>query len=107
VGDIGVLANHVPVMARLVPSELRLHISDSETVRFAQGEGWLEVFANRALVLIGEAVAPDQLDPAELKQRIEDAEQRLGEADEGTAAHEQAALDKRRAETFLALAESS
>ena len=69
VGDIGILANHAPLIGRLVPAELRLHVSDSETIRYAQAEGWLEVFANKAVVLIGEAIAPDELDPSELKQR--------------------------------------
>ena len=52
VGEVGILARHAPMLARLVPAELRLHISETETERYAQGEGWLEVFANRARVLI-------------------------------------------------------
>ena len=106
VGDIGILANHAPLVGRLVPAELRLHVSDSETIRYAQAEGWLEVFANKAVVLIGEAIAPDELDPSELKQRAEDAEARLGDADEDSAAAEQAERDKARAEAFLEVAES-
>jgi F-type H+-transporting ATPase subunit epsilon len=106
VGEIGVLANHAPLVARLVPAELRLHVSESETRRWAQAEGWLEVFANRAVVLIGEAIPPDRLDPAELKQRVADAEQRLVDAEEGSATHEQAERDKARAEAFLGVAES-
>jgi F0F1-type ATP synthase epsilon subunit len=90
-----------------VPAELRLHVTESETRRWAQAEGWLEVFANRAVVLIGEAIPPDQLDPAELKQRLSDAEQRLGEAEEGSATQQQAERDKSRAEAFLEVAESS
>ena len=107
VGEIGVLANHAPLVGRLVPAELRLHVTESETRRWAQAEGWLEVFANRAVVLIGEAIPPDQLDPAELKQRLSDAEHRLGEAEEGSATQQQAERDKARAEAFLEVAESS
>ena len=108
VGEIGVLANHVPLVARLVPAELRLHMSESEadTRRWAQAEGWLEVFANRALVLIGEAIQPERLDAAELEQRRSDAEQRLADAEQGTATYEQAERDKARAEAFLEVAES-
>ncbi len=105
VGEIGVLAGHVPLLARLVPAELRLHISESETRRWAQAEGWLEVFANRATVLIGEAIQPDRLDAAELRRRLEDDERRLAEAEEGTAAHRRAEEDKARAEAFLEVAE--
>jgi F-type H+-transporting ATPase subunit epsilon len=106
VGEVGIRANHAPLIGRLVPAELRLHVSDSETIRYAQAEGWLEVFANKAVVLIGEAIPPDELDPAELKQRVEDAEQRLADAEEDSAAEQQAERDKARAEAFLEVAES-
>jgi F-type H+-transporting ATPase subunit epsilon len=105
VGEVGILARHIPMVARLVPAELRLHKSDSEVETYAQGEGWLEVFANRTRVLIAEAIPPDRLDVGDLKQRLDDAEQRLKDAEEGTAAHEQAARDRARAEAFIQIAE--
>jgi F-type H+-transporting ATPase subunit epsilon len=106
VGEIGVLANHVPVLARLRPTELRLHMPDGEVRRWAQAEGWLQVFANRATVLVGEAIPPDRLDVSELRSRIEDAEARLRESEEGSGAHSLAERDKARAEAFLEVAES-
>jgi F-type H+-transporting ATPase subunit epsilon len=105
IGEIGVLARHAPLVARLAPAELRLHVSEGETRRYAQAEGWLEVFANRALVLIGEAIPPDELDVSELKERQSDADSRLGEAEEGSAAYERAERDKARAEAFLEVAQ--
>ena len=66
VGSIGVLANHEPVLAMLEPTELRLYRSDSEIVRFAQAEGYLQFAENRALVLVEEAIAPDALDRADV-----------------------------------------
>jgi F-type H+-transporting ATPase subunit epsilon len=105
VGEVGILARHIPMIARLVPAELRLHKSESEIETYAQGEGWLEVFANRARVLSAEAIPPDRLDVQDLRQRLSDAEQRLSEAEEGTAAHEQAARDRARAEAFIQIAE--
>jgi F-type H+-transporting ATPase subunit epsilon len=107
VGEIGILANHVPLLARLEPTELRLHMEGGETQSWAQAEGWLQVFANRAMVLVTEAIPPDQLDTSELESRIKDAEQRLGEAEEDSAAYAQAERDKRRAEAFLEVAGSS
>jgi F-type H+-transporting ATPase subunit epsilon len=106
VGEVGILANHAPLVGRLVPAELRLHVSEGETIRYAQAEGWLEVFANKAVVLIGEAIPPDELDPSELRERIEDADRRLDEAEEDSAAHDLAERDKARAEAFLEVAES-
>jgi F-type H+-transporting ATPase subunit epsilon len=106
VGEVGILAEHIPMVARLVPAELRLHKSGSEVESYAQGEGWLEVFANRARVLIAEATAPDELDVSELRQRLADAEQGLSEADEGSAAAEQAERERARAEAFIQIAEN-
>jgi F-type H+-transporting ATPase subunit epsilon len=106
VGEIGILANHEPLMARLRPTELRLHMGGDEVQRYAQAEGWLEVFGNKALVLVGEAIPPDQLDTAQLKERLSEAEQRLSEAEEGSAAHDIAEREKERLETFLSVAGS-
>jgi F-type H+-transporting ATPase subunit epsilon len=105
VGEVGILARHAPMVARLVPAELRLHVSEGETRRYAQGEGWLEVFANQARVLIAEAIPPDELDAGELRERLEDAERRLGESEEGSAAQDRARRERRRFEAFLKIAE--
>ena len=107
VGEVGILARHAPMLARLVPAELRLHVSDTETRRYAQGEGWLEVFANRARVLIAEAIPPDELDGGELRERLDEAERRMKEHEEGSAAYEHAEREKRRFETFLEIAEQA
>ena len=107
VGEIGILARHAPMVARLVPAELRLHPTDGEVRRYAQGEGWLEVFANRARVLIAEAIPPDQLDAGDLRDRLDEAEHRLGEAEEGSTAHDLAEREKRRFEAFLEIAEGA
>jgi F-type H+-transporting ATPase subunit epsilon len=106
VGEVGVRARHAPMVARLVPCELRLHRSEGEVDRYAQGEGWLEVFANRARVLISEAITPDELDVGELRDRLKDAEQRAADAEEGSAAAETAERDRARAEAFIEIAES-
>ncbi len=106
-GEVGILARHIPMVARLVPAELRLHKAEGgEVETYAQGEGWLEVFANRARVLVAEAVPPDELDASELKSRLEDAEKRLDDAEEGSAAAEQAERERARAEAFIQIAES-
>jgi F-type H+-transporting ATPase subunit epsilon len=107
VGELGVLANHVPVLARLRPTELRLHMPGGEVRRWAQAEGWLQVFANNATVLVGEAVPPDQLDQESLRSRVTDAEKRMADAEEGSGAYAQAVKDKERAEAFLEVASAA
>jgi F-type H+-transporting ATPase subunit epsilon len=73
VGSIGVLANHAPVLAMLDPTELRLYRSDSDIVRFAQAEGYMQVGGNQVLLLVEEALEPGSLDPDELRQRLQRA----------------------------------
>ena len=104
-GEVGILANHAPLLAALRPAELRLHLSESETRRYAQAHGWLQVFGNRAKLLIEEAVAPEDLDPATLKEQLADAEQRLSESEKGSGARARAEKDRDRAEAFLSIAE--
>src|ERR671926_462478 len=69
-GSIGILANHAPLMAILEPTELRLYKSESDIVRFAQGEGYLQVVENSALVLVEEAIAPEEVDRSAFESRL-------------------------------------
>ena len=105
VGELGILANHAPLLASLAPTELRLHVSDSETVRYAQAHGWLQVFGNQAKLLVEEALSPDELDATTLKEQLVDAEQRLSESKEASGERKRAEKDRDRAEAFLAIAE--
>ena len=69
-GVIAILARHEPLLAILEPTELRLYRSDSEIVRFAQAEGYLQFAGNHALLLVEEAIRPEQLDRASLETRL-------------------------------------
>jgi F-type H+-transporting ATPase subunit epsilon len=104
VGELGILANHAPLLAALRPTELRLHLSESETKRYAQAHGWLQVYGNRARLLLEEAIAPEDLDSGALKEQLSDAERRLSESEKGSADHARAQKDKDRAEAFLSIA---
>jgi F-type H+-transporting ATPase subunit epsilon len=105
VGSIGVLANHEPVLAMLEPTELRLYRSESDVVRFAQAEGYLQFAENRALVLVEEAIAPGALDRGSLQTRLSEAQAAAQSAEEGTERHARAQRDIRRYEAFLAVGE--
>src|ERR671930_1852012 len=84
VGSIGILAHHQPLLAMLDPTELRLYKSESDVVRYAQGEGFLQMTGEHALVLVDEVFALDDLDAAELRDRAQRAEDELAAAEEGT-----------------------
>src|SRR5919197_1392481 len=125
VGEVGVLANHAPLLATLDPAELRLHLSESDVKRFAQGEGYLQVFGNSAFVLVEECIEPDRIDRNAQQEKLRAAEEVLAridqdaltkrvrearttaerdEARELTAEYDKALADRKRAEVFIRLA---
>ena len=105
VGSIGVLAHHQPLLAMLDPTELRLYKSESEVVRYAQGEGFLQMTGEHALVLVDEVFPVDELNASDLRDRAKRAEDELANAEEGSEEARAAARDKRRYDAFLKLAE--
>jgi F-type H+-transporting ATPase subunit epsilon len=107
VGSIGILANHMPLLGMLDPTELRLYKSESDVVRYAQGEGFLQVYGNRALLLVDEIFEIDELNSGDLEERLRRAESEVESAEEGTEEMRAAERDKRRYEAFLELAKGS
>jgi F-type H+-transporting ATPase subunit epsilon len=105
VGEVGILANHAPLLAALRPTELRLRVSDGETRRYAQAHGWLQVYGNRARLLVEEAIPPEDLDAGVLREQLSDAERRLAECEKGSADFARAQKDRDRAEAFLAISQ--
>lgn len=106
VGSLGVLANHAPLLAMLEPTELRLYRSESDIVRFAQAEGYLQVGGNHALVLIEEAIPPDDLDRSDIDSRLSDARSALDRAEEDSEERARAERDVRRYEAFSEVSKS-
>lgn len=107
VGSLGILANHAPLMGMLEPTELRIYRSESDIVRFAQSEGYLQVVDNECLMLVEEAIAPDKLDRSELQDRLDEAERSAEEAEEGSEERERHQRDARRYRVFLEVGAST
>jgi F-type H+-transporting ATPase subunit epsilon len=103
-GSIGILANHSPLMAILDPTELRLHRSDGDVVTFAQGEGYLQVADNRALVLVEEAHAPEDIDTSDIESRLKEARNAMEEAEQDSEEYARYERNVKRYETFLKVA---
>ncbi len=103
-GSIGVLAHHAPLMGILEPTELRLYKSESDVEKFAQGEGYLQVVENEALVLVEEAIPPDDLDRSTLQSQLDEARRSLEQAEEDTEEQRRYERDVMRYEAFLEVA---
>ena len=103
-GSIGILAHHTPLLAMLEPTELRLYKTESEVVRFAQAEGYMQVAADEVMVLVEEAHSPSELDSSQLRERLQQAEGELRDAGDDTERRRLAERAKRRWETFIEVA---
>ncbi len=101
VGSIGILAHHTPLLGLLVPAELRLYRSETDVLRFAQGEGYIQVADNHALVLVEEAISPDDLDLQKLSGELAAADAAVDAAEPHSEAMRRSLRDRRRAQAFL------
>ena len=107
VGEIGILANHAPVLGMLEPTELRVYVSDNEVLRFAQSEGYMQVGGNHAMLLLQEIRKPDELDTGVLRERLTEAERELEQAGDDTERRRVALREQKRWQAFLKVAEGS
>jgi F-type H+-transporting ATPase subunit epsilon len=105
VGSIGILARMQPLLGMLVPTELRLYRSETDIVRFAQGEGYVQVSADGVLVLVEEAHTAGELDVADLRDKLKVAEDGLSSSEEGTEERKRCSRDQRRWQAFIEIAE--
>jgi F-type H+-transporting ATPase subunit epsilon len=101
IGSIGILANHVPLLAILEPTELRLYKSEQDVESYAQGEGYLQVVENSALVLVEEATPPDELDRSDIESRLKEARDAMERAEEGSEERNRYERNVKRYEKFL------
>ena len=104
-GSIGILANHQPLLGLAEPTELRLYRTESDVVRLAQGEGYIQVAEGNVLILVEEALNPASLDVLDLQEKVRKAEAELERCETGSEEERVCRRDKRRWETFIAIAE--
>ena len=110
-GSLGILANHAPLMAMLDPTELALYENKEDglnanresATRFAQSEGYLQVADNRVLVLVEDAIPPDEVDRGAIESKLEEAKHNVEEAEEGSEARARFERDVKRYEAFLSV----
>lgn len=104
VGSIGILAKHQPLLGMLEPTELRLYKSESDIVRLAQGEGYVQVSREGVLLLVQDAEDPSSLNVSDLQDRLRRAEEVEREAEEDSEERRQATRDRKRWEAFIEIA---
>lgn len=95
-GDLGVLADHAPVVSTAEIGAVRIKQGE-ETRVFATSDGFFKVSENLVLVLVEEAVEAEEIDIAAAENRIEEIERARSEepAEDEDAERSQRELDRR------------
>jgi F-type H+-transporting ATPase subunit epsilon len=88
-GDLGVLANHAPLLSVLVPGVVEIESPEGERIRAAVGEGFLSVADNRVSVLSEDTHLAEELDATALRAELERA---IADGDDTAALHVEAKL---------------
>ena len=106
-GELGVLANHAPLVSSLKPGEM--HVTDLAGKRheFATDGGFISVRKNETLVLVGEAVPRSKIDAGEAGARLQRAQAALEEARDGDGDISRAEREARFAEVLVRAAGAS
>ena len=72
-GEIGILANHMPVLSLRAPGAVEVDTPDGETSTFAVDEGILSVANNRVSVLASHAEVAADIDLSSARSDLESA----------------------------------
>jgi F-type H+-transporting ATPase subunit epsilon len=82
-GEIGILANHMPILSLLEAGLVEVETADGETTVAAVDDGFISVAANRVSILAGRADLAGDIDAGEARSELD----RLrGEGEEQNAA---------------------
>ena len=104
-GELGVLANHAPLISSLKPGRMHLTDAEGQRIEWATAEGFIEVRKNEALVLVSEAVRREDIDVAGARARLEEARAAVERAQAGDGDVFRAEREERFAEALVAVAE--
>jgi F-type H+-transporting ATPase subunit epsilon len=80
-GDMGILANHAPLVAELAVGEMKIKSNGNEERFFVSG-GFLEISKERTLVLADEAINIKDIDVETARKEAELAKQKLAKLKE-------------------------
>lgn len=97
-GEVGILANHAPLMSLMVPGVVEVRSDGGESIRAAVDSGFLSVAANRVSILAEQAALADDIDASQAQRELEEA--RSGDLED-----EQVLAEVRRAEAWVRAAE--
>lgn len=105
-GELGVLAGHIPVLTSLT-SGLLAYGRGKDKKLVAVHYGFAEVKDDKVVVLAKDADLPEEINAAEVQTELEGIAAQLAEADRGSEGEASLLAEQRLAETRLLAAEAS
>jgi F-type H+-transporting ATPase subunit epsilon len=94
-GEIGVLARHAPLVAMLRAGSTRVHVAEGDVREFATGPGFFQVLEDRAIALVDDAVAADQIEDERARLQLEEARAELERVERGESTADRWQLEQR------------
>ena len=96
-GEIGVLARHAPLIATLKAGSTRVYLDrQADDVReYATGPGFFKVEQDRAIALVDDAVAANEIDDARAREQLETAQRELELVERGESTADRWQLEQR------------
>ena len=95
-GEIGVLARHAPLVARLKAGSTRVHLRYGiEILEFATGPGFFQVQQDKAIALVDDAVRAQDVDDDRARRQLEEAQAELERVDRGESTADRWQLEQR------------
>ena len=91
-GNVGIYANHVPMVAMLAPGKLSIHSEDGSLKECALHSGFVEILQDKVTILAESCEHSDEIDIQRAKEAAERARQRLSGKDEIDIARAELAL---------------
>ena len=104
-GYLDALYGHAPLLAELGAGEVRLHGGTSGDQKFFVAWGFVEVLPERVTILAETALHPNEINVAEARQELAEAEKLWNEAGDDGAKYDEANAITRQAEEKIASAE--
>ena len=104
-GYLEALYGHAPLLAELGAGEVRLHGGTSGDQKFFVAWGFVEVLPERVTILAETALHPNEINVADAKQELAEAEKLWNEAGDDGTKYDEANAITRQAEEKIASAE--
>jgi len=101
-GKIDILPNHVPIIGKLIPGDLKVEKNGSLDY-LAVSSGFVEVYSNKVSILTDEALIVSETDDATIEKAVKRAQEALAEGKKSNL--DIAAIQKLEAAARFALAQ--